>query len=248
MLHNVLRDTKHLIKSNATTILTAVGVSGTVTTAYLAGKASFTACRVIDNDEDRGGISPDPKQRFKERFRLVWKLYIPAGVTGATTIAAIVGSSKLSNRRAAAAISAYSLSERAFTEYREKVIEQIGENKESRLRDEIAQDRVTNNPSKEVIVAGDGKVLCCELWTGRYFESDMETLRKAVNDVNAEMIYGYQAPLSEFYNRVGLPETSQSMEWGWDTDKLLELSFSATLTSDQKPCIAFSYNYVKYLN
>jgi hypothetical protein len=225
------------LKSNSPEILTALAVSGVVTTAYLAGKASFQAAGHLE--------SQDPHMSNKDRARLVWKLYIPAGLTGAATIACVIGATKVQGKRTAAAVTAYSITERAFSEYKEKVVEQIGKGKEQKIRDEIAQDTVTKTSgNKEVVIFGSGQVLCCELYTHRYFRSDMESLRKAQNEVNALLVESGYVPLFEFYERIGLPYTSASGELGWEI-KLMDLRFSSCLSENGEPCLAFEYNYVK---
>lgn len=237
------------VKSNSPEILTALGVSGVLTTSYLVAKASFRACVLINQKEQAEGTVDTAKERVIERTKLVWKEYIPAGISGAVTIGCIVGASKATGRRTTAAVTAYSLTEKAFSEYREKVVEQIGKNKEQKIRDEIAQDRVANKPpvSREIIVVGGGHVLCCELYTHRYFRSDMESLRKAQNDINEKIVNRFYVTLDEFYDLIDIPHTSVSGNLGWNSDKLLELEFSTVISGDGDPCLAFDYNYIKPL-
>lgn len=237
------------VKSNSPEILTALGVSGVVTTSYLVGKASYKASQIIDDNERAGGISDDRKQRFKENVKETWRLYIPAGVSGVLTISCIIGASKTNAKRTTAAVTAYSLTERAFSEYREKVVDEIGKNKEQKIRDQIAQDHISANPpgSKEVIIAGSGQVLCCELRTHRYLRSDMETLRRAQNDINYKIVNELYVTLDTLYDNLGIPHTSDSDKIGWDSEKLLELEFSTVLSEDGEPCLAFNYNYIKVL-
>ena len=92
-----------------------------------------------------------------------------------------------------------------------------------------------------------GKVLCCELHTGRYFECDIESLRRAENKVNQRLIGEMYCTLTEFYWEVDLPVTSQSSEIGWEAGRPLKLEFSTVLTKDGKPCLTFEYNYTKLL-
>jgi len=227
-----------VVKSNSPEIMTVLGVAGVVTTSYLAAKGSFKAVEVLeDYPFDIKG---------KEKAKAIWRCYIPAGVCGAFTIGCIVGASKVSGGRTAAAVAAYSITERAFSEYKEKVIEEIGAGKEEKIRDELAQKAVTNNPTKEVIITGtQGNVLCCELLTRRYFRSDMESLRRAMNDINALVIGGTFATLTDFYDIIGLSPTSNSGELGWDSDRLMELMFTTTMSDAGEPCLAFSYNYTR---
>jgi len=213
----------------------------------LTGAATVKAVRMVDTDEAKNGRSGDRVQVIKDRARLVWKLYIPPVTSGVATIGSIIAATKLGNRKAAAAITAYSLTERAFSEYKDKVVEQIGENKERKIRDEIAQEAVDRKPPSGEVIIATGQVLCCELYTGRYFTSDMETLRQAANNMNFEAMSGIHATLADFYYAIGLGITSESTEMGWENDRLMELKFTTTLTPDGKPCLAFNYNYVKPL-
>lgn len=234
------------LKSNSPTILTALSICGVIATSYLAAKASAKSVRAIDDLEGREGTAGDRKNRIKERTQLVWKNYIPPVVSGAVTIGCILGANKSNGNKTAAAVAAYSLTENLFGEYRKKVVEELGERKEEKIRDEIAQEHVSKIPSREVVVTTvSGHVLCCELYTGRYFRSDMETLRKAQNDLNVMVNNQIYVSLDEFYDLVGLQSTSNSDQLGWNSDKLMELSFSTVIGQGGEPCLAFEYNYVK---
>lgn len=226
------------IRDNSPVILTALGVSGVVTTGYLAAKAGWQSQHRVAQD-------PCDDLTAREKAELVWDLYIPAVTAGVITIGCIVCATHVSSKRVAAAYSILTVSEKAFDEYREKVVEQIGERKEQAVRDEIAQDHISKNPPGNLVVAGSGSVLCCELFTGRYFNCDMETLRKAANDINAKLVGEMYATLSDFYYLVGLPQTSNSGGIGWESSKLMNLEFSTVMSGDNRPCIAFEYNYTK---
>lgn len=253
-LHYLFKVAEKIIRDNSPAILTAFGVSGTLTTAYLAAKASFKAAEILEIEKemvDTHDMIRDtmPPLDFKEKVKIVWKLYIPAAVTGVVTIGCIVGATKIGNRRVAAMTAAYSLSERAMNEYKGKVAETLGERKEQNIRDSIAQDRVNQNqpPSREIVLAGSGNILCCELYTGRYFNSDMETLRKAQNQINAKALKELDANLNDFYYLIGLNQTTVSGDFGWTSDKLMELKFSTVLAEDDRPCLTFEYNYINKL-
>jgi hypothetical protein len=230
---------EQVLRENSTSILTAFGVTGTISTAYLAGKATYTIGYRASTRDENGA----PKLTKKEWVKDYWKLYIPAVVSGSLTIGCVVGASRISSRRAAALTAAYSLTEKAYAEYKEKIIETIGDKKEKKVRDEIAADRLAKSPPQPLVMLGTGDVLCCELHTGRYFNSDMETLRRAQNDINAKLMREMEATVSDFYYLIGLPTTSHSSYSGWKSEKMLDLSFS-TLLHDGRPCLSFEYNYV----
>lgn len=240
-ISNILTNVAKQAKVHSPEILTALGVTGVFTTSYFTAKATAQVAR----DEDA-----DPWASNREKFKKYWKLYIPAAVSGVFTTGCIIGASQASGRRTAAAVTAFTVTEKAFSEYKEKVVEQIGINKEQKIKDEIVQDAVkANPPSTQVIFAGSGHVLCCELFTKRYFRSDMETLKKAQNEVNEKIYSDLYVMMSEFYDLIGLPHTSHSDYVGWDSQKPMELLFSAVLSDgpDPEPCMGFDYNYTKPL-
>lgn len=229
---------------NSPLILTAIGVTGTITTAYLTAKATFKAAELILIErQERDYVITGRALEYREEAKVVWKLYIPATVTGALTIGAIIGANRIGTRRAAAMAAAYTISERAFDEYKEKIVEKLGEKKERAARDEIAQDRVDKNPvgKTEVIITGGGDVLCFDAYTGRYFYSDMETLKKAQNDVNYGILNNGYGSLNDFYSKIGLANITLGEEVGWSYESQLEIHFTTTLSDDQRPCISINF-------
>lgn len=231
-MRTALKQFEKLTIDNSPAILTTVGVVGTLATAILTGKATFKAAEILAEEN-----SADPK----DKVRLVWKEYVPAAGVGVITVVSIVGANRIGSRRAAAIATAYAVSEKAFSEYKNKVLDKVGENKEREIRAEVAQDRVNRTPgSREVIISGTD-VLCYETFTGRYFQSDMETLRKAQNDINAKILNDTYASLTEFYDRIGLESTTYSEEVGWNVDNLMELHFSTIMSEDNRPCICIDY-------
>lgn len=225
---------------NSPAIFTGVGVAGVVATGYLSARAAFKASAVLRYESLPPRAEEPETIEFREAFHLTWHLYLPAVGTGALSIAAIVAANRVGTRRAAALAAAYTLSEKAFVEYREKIVEKIGEKKERDYKDEIAHEQVTRNPNSAVVIIEGSDVLCFDAYTGRYFKSTMETLRKAENDVNAQLLHDGYASLSDFYERIGLETTSMTEEVGWTTDKLLSLSFTTSLSND-KPCIVITF-------
>ncbi len=75
----------------------------------------------------------------------------------------------------------------------------------------------------------------------------MEILRKAQNGINAKINSEPYVVLSEFYELIGLPYTSNSGNLGWDSDRQLQLQFSTVLSETNEPCLSFDYNYTKPL-
>lgn len=238
-----LRKVERLVADNSPTLLTAIGVTGTISTAVLAARAGFRAQRLIleeQNWQDLQELGHELDR--KEKFEIVWKVYIPPVSTGVITIAAIVMANRIGHRRAAAVAAAYTISQEAFEQYREKILEKIGVKQEQVVRDGIAQERVTRNPptSREVIITGNGDVLCQDAFSGRYFKNNVESIRKAQNDINQQILGMGYASLTDFYYLIGLDATDHSGEVGWKD--MFTVEISAAVTDDGQPCIVISYS------
>jgi len=90
-------------------------------------------------------------------------------------------------------------------------------------------------------MVGAGDHLFMEMYTGRYFRSDMQTVRAAVNDINHQInTHGY-ASISDFYQRVGLQNTAVSSELGWSNDKMMDVDYTAVLSEDGQPCVGINF-------
>lgn len=233
------------IQDNSPTILTAIGVVGTISTAILSGRASIKAADILREKKIDAEIENE-QISTKEKVLAVWQEFLPPVGSGVLTLAAIIGANRVSVRRAAALAAAYSLSEKTAKEYKEKIVEKLGLNKEQQARDELAQKRVNDNPlqSQQVIITGNGEVMCYDMQSGRYFKSSMETLRRVQNDINQEVLANGYATLRDFYAMLNLKATPYSDEIGWTQDELLDMQFSTVLSDDGQPCIAFEFNYV----
>lgn len=239
------------VLDNAPSILTGIGAVGSVGSVVLAVKASFPASRMIEAEAERLEMvtptgHPIPELSKKDIVVLVWKEYIPAASLLTLSVTAIVFSNRVSTKRAAALAAAYTLSEKAYGEYREKVVEKFNANKERQVRDDIAQDRVAGNPPKDaqVVIIGTGDVVCYDQPSDRYFQSSMEKLRSAVNDINAAANEVGYATLSDFYVALKLKETPYSEELGWTPANQMDAHFSAILTEDAQPCLVINYHPV----
>lgn len=224
------------VGENSPIILAAISVVGTLTTALLTGKATLRAVDLLDAEDENWR-----QMSGRDRAKLVWKEYIPPVTCGLITIGCIVGANRIGTRRAAALASAYTLSEKAFGEYREKVVTKLGEPKERAVRDEVAQDRITKNPPPEDLVEPDGDVLCYEVLTDRYFFSTMEKLRRAENDINYKINQEQYASHGDWCNAAGLPQAGISDLLGWNGDALLAVQFSSVIAPSGRPAISIDF-------
>lgn len=228
-------------------ILTGVGIGGMITTTILAVRATPEALRRIE--------AKKRKERHKkltviQTVQATWLCYIPAGVTGTVSVACLVGASVVNGRRNAALATAYSLAENTLRDYRSKVVETIGEKKEEAILDAIDRDRIERNPpppngDMPMTEGAVAPVLCMDAMFGRYFYSDVETLKRAMNKLNWQMNNGCEPyiSLNEFYMEIGLSTVDVGDDLGWRNDRgLIDLRFSSQLVNGHMPCLVMSHN------
>lgn len=234
------------VDTNSPAILAGVAVTGVLSTGYLAARGAVQATRRLDMEcamqqAEVGGETPN--MPLMEQAKIVWPYYVPAAAVGATTIIAILSGHNINAKRNAAIMGLYSVTDKAFTDYQAKVTEMVGEDSEGVIRDNVAKARMSDGPvsNNEVIITGSGEQLCYETFTSRYFRSDIEKIRKSVNDINEQIFNDNYASLNDFYRLVGMKTTTLGDDIGWTTDNMMTVHYTSDLTDDGKPCLAITY-------
>lgn len=238
-------------------ILTGFGIAGFWVAGALAVAATPKALDLIEKEKkrqnraladeaERNGCDTHvevEKLKPVDIVKTTWKCYAPAVATGVIASICLIGSDKIQAKRYTLLAAAYKLSENTFAEYRDKVVETIGEKKEKAIRDNIQKDRVDGNPSSNhgVIVTSVGNTRCYDHYAGRYFTSDIDKIKKAVNEINRIMLRDGYVSLNEFYDQLDLSGTKVGSAVGWNTDMgLVELDFSPLL-DEGVPCLAIDF-------
>lgn len=228
------------IQKHSPEILMSVGIGGMITSTILAVRATPKALILLEQRKKESEEELKPLDYVKT----TWKCYIPAVISGLGGAACLIFSNSVNARRNAALTTAYAISETALKEYQEKVIETIGEKKEQTVRDAIAKTKIDNNPveKREVIITNSGDTLCYDAISGRYFKSDIEKIRKSVNELNKRMLEEMYISLNDFYYELGLEGISIGEDLGWNVNKgLIDLVFSSHLATDETPCLVIDY-------
>ena len=240
-LSRIFKNTRQAFVKHSPEILTGVGIAGMITTTVLAVRATPKALDLISKKE----YEEQRDLTAMETVKTAWKPYVPAVITGTLSTACLIGANSVNLKRNAALAAAYTLSDTAFREYKEKVVETIGEKKEQTVRDKVAEKQVQENPpSNEVNIIGKGPSLCLEPLSMRYFKADINTIKKAANEVNAQIltsVYGW-ATINDFYDELGLPHTDTGDNLGWDLDNRVDIHISAQVTEDGEPCLVIGHN------
>lgn len=242
-LTTTAKSIKGVLERHTPEILTGIGVAGMVTSMVLAVKATPKAYLLVNDRKDELEVEKLP---VTEIVKTTWKCYIPAAVTCGASIACLVGASSVNFKRNAALATAYKLSEAALSEYKDAVIETIGEKKEQSVRDKVAEERLKKNPvsKSEIIVTGNGTTLCYDPVGNSYFKSNIQQIESAKNKLNARMLSENYVSLNDFYDELGIGPTKLGEDLGWDIykDGLIDIAFSSQLAEDGTPCLVMDYS------
>lgn len=240
-ISKIINEIQKAVIKHSPEILTGLGIAGMITTTVLAVKATPKALDLINDRKDELETEKLPPI---EVVKTAWKCYIPAAVTCATSTACLIGASSVHLKRNAALATAYKLSESAISEYKDAVIDKIGEKKEQTIRDKIAEEKMKKNPvsSSEVFITEKGNTLCYDTISGRYFKSDIDRIKRAENAINKQLLDEMYVSLNDLYDELDLDHTKLGDELGWKIDDgLVELYFSSQLADDGTPCVVMDF-------
>ena len=225
-------------------ILAGLGVIGMFTAIGMAIHATPKAIVVLEAEAGNRGVEPGELKPI-DTVKTVGVYYIPTLATAVLSTFLIFEGFSISNKRHAALAAAYGLSEAALKDFQDKLVEVDGEKKLDKVRKAIAKDQVAKHPveNTEIVLTGNGETLCYEPLSGRYFKSDIDKIKQAVNRTNSYLVREGIISLNDFYYELGLDGTSIGRDIGWELsqDDLIDLDFTATLTSDNTPCLAIGY-------
>ena len=241
-----------VLKKYSPEILTAAGVIGTVGSTVLACKATLKVEDILDEAKKKsnlinavhdGEIEVDADytdkdyskdllvNRTQTAVKLI-KLYGPAISLGALSIAAILGGQHILRKRNVAVMAAYKLCEESFNNYRSRVKDELGEEKDRQFYYGITEETV-----KEKVQAKDGKTktvtkkvektpdhLCSQY--ARFFdeanpnwdkspEQNMYFLKMVQNQMNDKLQARGHVFLNEVYDALGFERSEAGQFVGW---------------------------------
>ena len=238
----VFNDARTFASKHSPEILTGLGIAGMVTTTVLAVKATPKAMRLLEEkkeQEHKKELTP------MEAVKTAWKPYVPAAVTGVVSIGCLVGSTHVSARRNAALAAAYQLSTATLNEFKEKMVETVGEETAKEVRDKIAQDKKdkVEKVSPTIIIAGDDDILIYEPISNQEFKSTTNKVEKVAIELNKRLTIGseHSISLNEFLYELGLKDSPIGKDIGWSADKLIDITFDVEWNDRGKPHVKIEY-------
>jgi hypothetical protein len=240
-----------VVRKHSPAILLGVGVVGMGATVYLACRATLQMDEVLREAEaKRAEIkaaleigSPEfteedaKKEGMARRVQLaikIAKMYAPAVAVGTVTLVAMTGSYHILNKRNAGITAAYAAVDKGFREYRARVIEEQGEDKDREYRfgkvekvigvdtDEGIVEKTIETPDPEYAEKSGGRSMYARIFdreSSRNWQSQPgrnATFLRVQQQWANDMLTGNGfLLLNDVYHMLGMKKTSAGAVVGW---------------------------------
>ena len=244
-MNGLVNSTRVFCKRNASTILTIIGGVGVVVTSIMAVKATPKVMTILEQAKEEKG----EELTKVEKIKMAGPSYIPATIVGIGTLTCIFGANVLNKRQQAALVSAYTLVDSSYKQYRHKLVELYGKETHNEIVNAIAVEK-----AKEVGIYAESlcantcltddeacgePVLFYDEFGGRYFESTIEQVITAEYHINRNFVLRGYATLNELYDFLGLEPTDYGNTVGWavvDDFYWLDFNHRKTVLEDGLEC------------
>lgn len=229
------------VQKHSPAILTTVGVVGVVAAGILAAKNTLKLEATVDEGQARlqnakslveeGEASEKAiTVAYTKNVIEVAKLYVAPTTLMVTGLVCILSAQNILNKRNAALAAAYKGLESAFGAYRERVREELGEEREEQIRYGLREEEVTDEKGKKtkVLKPVDGQHVGSEYrfvydvsnenWSG-FHDDNLFRVTMVQNMANDILKAKGHIFLSEVLDTLGFERTPASIITGWVYDK-----------------------------
>lgn len=211
------------LKAHKGVLVPAAIGAGVVTTGILAWRGGLKAEHMLAQ-------LPEGASRT-EKLRATWTAWVPPLASMIATISGVC----LAHRSYASGIASVSAlaaeSANKLADFQDEVKTRVKE--PERLIENVNEGRRPAPPKGKLPVLGEGGQLIYDSLSGRYFVSDMETVRAALNDFNQSLIGGVFATVNEWYSYLNLPPVTLGGDLGWTSDRLVDILFNSMVDNGQ---------------
>jgi len=231
-----------LTKKFSPQILTTVGVVGVVTSGVLASKATLKLDPIVqeikvdvavankkktENTADEYS-STDYKRDVTRAYVRggldIAKLYGPSVTMAAASVACLISAQGIMHKRNAAIAAAYKSVEQSFSEYRKRVVEELGVDKERDIRAGLRTEEVKGEDGKtQTVTKFDGTKASPYARffdeTNKHWEKqsdyNLQFLKNVQNNMNDRLRAHGHVFLNDVYDALGFERTSEGAIVGW---------------------------------
>ena len=239
-----MKSTKEYLIEKSPTILTGIGIAGMCGAIVQGIAATPKAMQKMEVLKEELGLKPEEKLTVKEIAQSTWTCYIPCAVTAVVSAGCIIASDRVHNKRNVALMTAYSLTEKTLTTYKDKVTEVLGDEKAKEIQKDVERETLikTETNQSPMMMIGDGTFPCMDSEFGVYFESTYEDIMRSINAVNRALNLENYISVNDFYYELGIPQNGTGDRVGWNVeDGLLDVHFTTSIYKN-RPCMVMNYD------
>lgn len=190
--------------------------------------------------DEEGNAVEYTEKKYKQDLAVVYartgmefvKLYAPSVTLGAISIACLLSAHNILKKRNLALMAAYKAIEQSFTDYRKRVVEEFGENKDRQFKLGIREEKIDdveideNGKKKKVkktVETVDPSVVSqyarfFDEWSTEWSktpEYNLSFLTMAQNQANDLLKTRGHVFLNEIYDMIGVPRSQAGAVVGW---------------------------------
>lgn len=234
------------VQKHSPAMLFAVGLVGVSTTAVLACRATLKMSELLAEGEeliqkvDKVAEAKDDeeagkKAKFGVRLQVaikIAKLYSPAIIVGVASVGALTGSHVILHRRNAALTAAYAIVHKSFDEYRGRVVEDQGKEKDLEYRFGLVEREIVeegkNGPEVKIVKGLDPEAIKAseQRSYARIFDADNENystiphqnqyfIQMVLNHARDDLQIKGHVFLNDVYDMLGFKRTKAGSQVGW---------------------------------
>lgn len=248
MIKQTLKTVGTFVSKNRRVISTIIIGASMAATVISAIKDAPKARLAIDDAVIDKGEDLTKGETVKVYAKAYWKtaaLFI-------VTLALVAGNEYVESKNFTELATAYMISEKRLTEHKDAVLRVVGEKKAEEIEKDIIRTKMQQPvaSNKTFINTGNGTTLFFDEWTGRYFYSDIEKVKRSINEVDRKLRYDDYVSADDFYWEIGLPPSGAGTNMGWSNTntKEIDINLGSMLTEDDQPCITIKFREAPYYN
>lgn len=239
-VNTIMKTTKHY-SPQLLTGLGIVGFGATIVSTVKATREVDKALKSIDISEDT-----PKKEVIWKKTKVVAPIVAPPVILGVSSVGCILGANKIQSARLASATAAYELTSKAFSDYKDAVLEEIGEKKEQKVRDKVAEKKVEEHPycEPEAFEPVTSTQLFMESLTNQYFRSTKEEILQGIMRFQKALMVEDYMTVSEMFDYLDVDElrhTALTDACGFNSEQGIDVYFSVAKAANGEPCTVLCY-------
>lgn len=209
---------KMFLRSHKSGLMLFGGAIGFIFTNYLTAKGTikYLQQKELYTEEE---LTND----WRIKAKLLANSYTPAFTSGLVSAGLIFGGNKSYAKTQAGLVSAYTLLNTKYANYRDAALNALGFDNVKQIEDKL-KENISERMKIEKL--NPGSILICDTYSSeepRYLETTLEELQNAEYLLNRKLIREDYVTLNDWYGFLGFDTTLTGEELGWTTEHLFDM-------------------------